>query len=137
MDRFLNTETDPNLLSPLDLAFLGDCVYELFVREQLVTEANRPNRDLHAAKVKLVNANAQEVAIKALLPLLTEKEASIFRRGRNAHTNHTPKNMSSASYHAATGFEALFGYLYLKGELNRLREFFEIIYNGQEENSSI
>lgn len=137
MDRFLNTETDPNLLSPLDLAFLGDCVYELFVREKLVTEANRPNRDLHAAKVKLVNAEAQEAAIKALLPLLTEKEESIFRRGRNAHTNHTPKNMSSASYHAATGFEALFGYLYLKGELDRLREFFEIIYNGQEEHSSI
>ena len=58
MDRFLNTETDPNLLSPLDLAFLGDCVYELFVREKLVTEANRPNRDLHAAKVKLVNPKA-------------------------------------------------------------------------------
>ena len=137
MDRFLNTETDPNLLSPLDLAFLGDCVYELFVREKLVTEANRPNRDLHAAKVKLVNANAQEAAIKTLLPLLTEKEASVFRRGRNAHTNHTPKNMSSASYHAATGCETLFGYLYLSGELDRLREFFEIIYNGQEEQSSI
>lgn len=137
MDRFLNTETEPNLLSPLDLAFLGDCVYELFVRETLVTEANRPNRDLHAAKVKLVNAEAQEAAIRTLLPLLTEKEASIFRRGRNAHTNHTPKNKSSASYHAATGFEALFGYLYLNGELDRLREFFEIIYNGQEESSSI
>ncbi len=137
MDRFLNTETDPNLLSPLDLAFLGDCVYELFVREKLVTEANRPNRDLHAAKVKLVNAEAQEAAIRKLLPLLTEKEASVFRRGRNAHTNHTPKNMSSASYHAATGCEALFGYLYLAGELDRLREFFEIIYNGQEESSSI
>ena len=51
MDRFLNTETDPNLLSPLDLAFLGDCVYELFVREKLVTEANRPSRDLHAARI--------------------------------------------------------------------------------------
>ncbi len=137
MDRFLDTEVNPNLLSPLDLAFLGDCVYELFVREKLVTEANRPNRDLHAAKVRLVNANAQEAAMKTLLPLLTEKEESIFRRGRNAHTNHTPKNMSSASYHAATGFEALFGYLYLKGELDRLREFFEIIYNGQEDSSSI
>ena len=76
MDRFLNTETDPNLLSPLDLAFLGDCVYELFVREKLVTEANRPNRDLHAAKVKLVNAEAQEAAIKTLLPHLTEKEVA-------------------------------------------------------------
>ncbi len=97
MDRFLNTETDPNRLSPLDLAFLGDCVYELFVREKLVTEANRPNRDLHAAKVKLVNAEAQEAAIRKLLPLLTEKEESVFRRGRNAHTNHTPKNMSRNS----------------------------------------
>ncbi|MBR1704149.1 MAG: ribonuclease III [Clostridia bacterium] len=137
MDRFLPLETDPKQLSPLDLAFLGDCVYELFVREQLVSEANRPNRDLHAAKVKLVNAEAQEAAIKALLPLLTEEEQAVFRRGRNAHTHHTPKNMSSASYHAATGFEALFGYLYLKGELDRLREFFGLIYNGQERTSSI
>lgn len=137
MDRFLNLETDPKRMSPLDLAFLGDCVYELFVREQLVSEANRPNRDLHAAKVKLVNAEAQEAAIKTLSPLLTKEEAAVFRRGRNAHTNHTPKNMSSASYHAATGLEALFGYLYLKGELDRLREFFGLIYNGQEETSSI
>lgn len=137
MNRFLDGEVTPNLLSPLDLAFLGDCVYELFVREQLVTEANRPNGDLHAAKVKLVNAEAQEAAIKTLLPILTEKEESVFRRGRNAHTNHTPKNMSSASYHAATGLEALFGYLYLNGELDRLREFFDIIYNGQEDTSSI
>lgn len=135
MDRFLDIETDAKLLSPLDLAFLGDCVYELFVREQLVSEANRPNRDLHAAKVKLVNAEAQEAAVRTLLPLLTEEEEAVFRRGRNAHTNHTPKNMSSASYHAATGFEALFGYLYLNGELDRLREFFRIIYaeaNGND-----
>ena len=128
MNRFLDTETDPNRLSPLDLAFLGDCVFELFVREQLVSEANRPNRDLHAAKVKLVNAEAQEAAYRVLQPLLTEREADVFRRGRNAHTHHTPKNMSSASYHAATGLETLFGYLYLNGELDRLREFFEIIY---------
>ncbi|MBR5753090.1 MAG: ribonuclease III [Clostridia bacterium] len=137
MDRFLPTQTDVDRLSPLDLAFLGDCVFELFVREQLVSEANRPNRDLHAAKIKLVNAEAQEAAANLLMPLLTEKEASVFRRGRNAHTNHTPKNMSSASYHAATGLEALFGYLYLKGELDRLREFFRLIYDGQEERSSI
>ena len=137
MDRFLPTETDADRLSPLDLAFLGDCVYELFVREQLVSEANRPNRDLHAAKIKLVNAEAQEAAMRMLLPLLTEQEEAVFRRGRNAHTHHTPKNMSSASYHMATGFEALFGYLYLKGELDRLREFFRLIYDGQEERSSI
>lgn len=137
MNRFLDAETDPKQLSPLDLAFLGDCVYELFVRERLVTEANRPAGDLHAAKVRWVNADAQAEALQRIAPLLTEEEEAVFRRGRNTHTNHTPKNKSVAAYHAATGFEALFGYLYLKGELDRLRTFFDIIYNGQEEDSSI
>lgn len=81
MDRFLNTETDPNLLSPLDLAFLGDCVYELFVREKLVTEANRPNRDLHAAKVRYVNADAQQTAIQKLLPFLTRRKRASSAEG--------------------------------------------------------
>ena len=133
MDRFLSTDVDPNLLSPLDLAFIGDCVYELFVREALVTEANRPTSELHREKVKLVNANAQEAAAHEISQFLTEEEKNIYRRGRNAHTHHTPKNMSHRSYHAATGFEALFGYLYLKGDLYRLRELFSIIYHGQHD----
>ena len=132
LSRFLYEDVDPNLLSPLDLAFLGDCVYELFVREKLICEANRPNSELHARKVRLVNAGAQEVAAKQIAPVLTEKEQSIYRRGRNAHTHHTPKNASVASYHAATGFEALVGYLYLNGELDRLRELFDLIYEGQK-----
>lgn len=137
MDRFLTTDVDPNLLSPLDLAFIGDSVYELFVREALVSEANRPTSELHAEKVKFVNANAQESAAHDIAAFLTDKEKDIYRRGRNAHTHHTPKNMSSASYHAATGFEALFGYLYLNGELDRLRELFRIIYHGQSGKKSI
>lgn len=131
-NRFLDTETEPNQLSPLTLAFIGDVVYELFVREALVTEANRPNNELHTKKVKYVSASAQASAYSAIQNSLTEKELSIFKRGRNAHTNHTPKNMSSADYHAATGFEALFGFLYLNGEINRLRELFDIIWKVGE-----
>ena len=137
MNRFLDTPVDPNLLSPLDLAFLGDCVHEIFVREYLVTEANRPNGELHKIKVKYVNADAQKAAADAMQPFLTEQEASIYRRGRNAHVGHVPKNMSSASYHAATGFEALLGYLYLNGELDRIRELFGLIYNRQTEENNL
>ena len=124
MNRFLDTDVEPRFLSPITLAFIGDCVYELFVREDLVTEANRPGRDLHAEKIKIVNAKAQQASINFLLPYLTEEETAIYKRGRNAHTGHTPKNMSNASYHAATGFEALIGYLYLNNEMDRLRELY-------------
>lgn len=131
MDRFLNNETDPNQLSPSTLAFIGDCVFELFVREALVTQANRPSSELHAEKVKFVSASAQAESFHILEGDLTDKELEIFKRGRNAHTTHTPKNMSNADYHAATGFETLFGYLYLNGELDRLRELFNKIWNRQ------
>lgn len=131
-NRFLDTPTDPNQLSPLTLAFIGDCVYEMFVREALVTEANRPGNELHTRKVKYVSATAQADAYRKIKDSLTEKEEEIFKRGRNAHTNHTPKNMSSADYHAATGFETLFGYLYLKGEIDRLRELFLMIWKDGE-----
>lgn len=131
MDRFLDNNVDPSQLSPGTLAFIGDCVFELFVREALVTEANRPSSELHTEKVKYVSAAAQADAFRLLEGDLTEKELDIFKRGRNAHTTHTPKNMSNADYHAATGFEALFGYLYLNGELDRLRELFSKIWNRQ------
>ena len=127
MKRFLKKDVEPRLLSPITLAFIGDCVYELFVREDLVTEANRPGADLHAEKIKIVNAKAQQASINFLMDYLTENEKAIFKRGRNAHTGHTPKNMSSASYHAATGFEALIGYLYLNDELDRIRELYNLL----------
>lgn len=130
--RFLSDAVDPVAFSPLTLAFIGDCVYELFVREALVAEANRPAGELHAQKVKYVSAAAQTKAYHLIEPYLTEKESSVFKRGRNAHTTHTPKNMTNADYHTATGFEALFGFLYLSGEINRLRELFTVI-RGEEE----
>lgn len=130
--RFLSGDVDPVALSPLTLAFIGDCVYELFVREALVTEANRPAGELHAQKVKYVSAAAQTKAFHLIENSLTDRETSIFKRGRNAHTTHTPKNMTNADYHTATGFESLFGFLYLSGELDRLRELFETIWNKEE-----
>jgi len=141
MERLLNAtlpeHCNPDLLSPLDLAFVGDSVYELLVREQLVTEANRPTADLNRAKVRLVNANAQEEAVNKLLDTLTDQELAVYRRGRNAHTSRTPKHASVASYHAATGLEALFGWLYLKGNIDRLRELFTRISDGQNTAESL
>lgn len=123
---------NPNSLSPLTLAFIGDCVYELFVREALVKQANRPAGELHKTKVQFVSAFAQANAYRLIKDDLTEKEQDIFKRGRNAHTTHTPKNMSSADYHTATGFEALFGYLYLCGETDRLNALFLKIWEAGE-----
>ncbi len=125
--RFLNESCNPNNLSPLTLAFVGDGVYELMVREHLSCLANRPSGELSNLKVKMVNASAQAFAYKKIAPLLSEKETEIYKRGRNAHTSKIPKNSSHAEYHSATGVEALFGWLYLSGQADRARELFEII----------
>lgn len=124
MNRFLDLCCDAKLLSPLNLAFVGDTVFDLFVRETLVCQANRPVNKLHKEATKMVKAQAQAEAAQKILPLLTEEEMSVFKRGRNAHTNHKAKNASEGDYHYATAVEALFGYLYLKGKIDRLRELF-------------
>jgi ribonuclease-3 family protein len=118
--------------SPNTLAFIGDTVYELFVRESLVTEANRPVSELNKRKVGLVNCEAQAEAVRRITPSLTDEELSVYKRGRNAFTKNTPKNSSVADYHSATGLEALFGYLYLSGRVDRLRELFEIVIGKSE-----
>lgn len=129
----LNSSTDascdPKRLSPLTLAFIGDSVFDLLVREMLVCEANRPANRLHNLAVERVCAAAQANAARRLWDggYLTEEEISILKRGRNAHTNHLPKNASEQDYHLATGLEALFGYLYLSGEIERLRDLFRLI----------
>ena len=118
-----NNETNADELSPLTLAFVGDAVYSLFIREMLVCEANRPVKKLHSLSVKWVQASSQAKCMKKLLPLLTEKEEEVFKRGRNAHTSHIPKNQSVGDYHYATAFESLLGYLYLNNEIDRLKYF--------------
>ena len=118
--RLYNKDIKADTLSPLTLAFTGDAVFSLYIREMLVCEANRPVGQLHKLSVNWVKAEAQSKGMHAILPLLTEKETEVFKRGRNAHTSHTPKNQSGCDYHYATGFEALVGYLYLKDEAERL-----------------
>lgn len=126
MERLFNQNCDPKQLSPLTLAFVGDCVFELFVRERLVCQANCPVQRLHTKSVSQVRCDAQAKSMEKLIPLLTEEEVAVFKRGRNAKTS-VPKNASTADYHAATGFEAMFGYLYLSGRIERLRQLFDVI----------
>lgn len=126
--KLFGCECDVKSLSPLTLAFVGDSVYDLMVREMLVSDANRPAGELHSMAVKMVNAGAQDEAYKKIADLLTEEETNVYKRGRNAHTNRVlSKNISTAQYHSATGIEALFGYLYLTENADRLRELFKKI----------
>ena len=125
--RFNDKNVNPKQLSPLNLAFIGDCIYEILVREELVCTANRPVNDLHRESVKFVCAKAQTEAYSKIKDTLTEEEEAQFKRGRNAKTGHSPKSASDAEYHTATGVEALFGYLYLTEQTDRIKELFKII----------
>ncbi len=127
MQSLSEKKTNPKLLPPQTLAFIGDSVYDILVREYLINEAIRPVGELNSRKVKLVNCESQAKAVERLMHVLTETEISVYKRGRNAFTKHTPKNAEVADYHAATGLEALFGYLYLDGEIERINELFNII----------
>lgn len=122
---------NPNLLSPSVLAFVGDGVYGLYVRKHLAG-VNRPSGELHRLSVKLVNASAQAEAFHLIENSLTEKELSVFKRGRNFHTSTTPKSATNREYHIATGLECLFGFLYLSDENNRADQLFEIIWNASQ-----
>ncbi len=102
------------------LAYIGDAVYELTVRLHLCKQSNAGSGALHRKTVQLVKAAAQAEAARLLMPMLTDEEASIFRRGRNSQPGSMPKHADPADYVVATGFEALIGYLYLKGDKDRL-----------------
>ena len=125
--RFIDNDINPKQLSPLNLAFIGDCIYEIMVREKLVCTANRPVNDLHRESVKYVSAKAQTQAFQRIEPMLTEEELAVFKRGRNAKVGHNPKSASQCEYHTATGVEVLFGYLYLTEQTERLQELFNKI----------
>lgn len=120
-----------NLLSPSVLAFVGDAVYTLLVRTH-ISNINRPSGELHTLSVELVNAAAQAKAFLVIEQELTETETAIFKRGRNFHTSTTPKKVSNAEYHTATGLECVFGYLYLSGDMDRANKLFEKIWLNSE-----
>lgn len=120
---------EAKLLSPSSLAFVGDAVYSLLVRTAL-SKINRPSGELHNLAVKYVNANAQQTAYEIIKNDLNETEISVFKRGRNFHTNNTPKNSNKTAYHTATGLETLFGYLYLSEQKERINFLFSEIWEA-------
>ena len=125
------SEADVNKISMLGLAHIGDGVYELLTRTMLCSQGHSSVLELHKLTVSRVNAPAQAAAAEKILPLLTEKESAVYRRGRNAKVNSVPHNASINQYHAATGIEALFGWLYLQGQTERISRLFSVIM-GEE-----
>ena len=120
------TPTEARLKNPLSLAFMGDTVWDLLIRQRLLLSQAQVNA-LHKQAIRLVNAGAQAEAAGRIEALLTEAEGDIFRRGCNAHSRHNaPKNQDPYAYSRATGLEALFGYLYLTGQEERIAELFDI-----------
>ena len=121
---FRQEKKDIRMYSPLALAYMGDAIYDLVIRTMVVAKANMPAHKLHHLTVQYVSARAQSEIIQALLEagVLTEEEQYIYRRGRNAKPHTMAKNATIADYKRATGFEALCGYLYLTGHMERLLE---------------
>ena len=120
------TPQEARLKNPLALAFVGDTVWDLLTRQQLLLSQAHVNA-LHKQAVKQVNAGAQAVAAGLMEPHLTESEADVFRRGQNAHArHHAPKNQDPYAYSRATGLEALLGYLYLTGQMERILELYAL-----------
>lgn len=113
-------EVDLRTYSPLTLAFLGDCVYDIIIRTVVVERGNRAPQGLHKKKSYLVNAKTQKELIESIQDLLTPEEEDVYRRGRNAKSYTTAKNASVGDYRKATGFEALLGYLYLNNQMDRV-----------------
>lgn len=118
----LRSEVEVNTMSPLTWAYVGDAVYELYVRVNLVNSTNMKPHKLHIESIKYVRAGAQAEILKKIEDKLTEKEKEIVKRGRNAENHHLPKNATVQEYMHSTGFEALIGYLYLTKQDERLRE---------------
>ena len=115
-------EVDIRAYSPLTLAYIGDCVYDLVIRTVVVERGNEPANKLHKKTVAYVKAQTQASMIEALLPYLTEEEEAVYKRGRNAKSYTSAKNASIGDYRKATGMEALVGYLYLTGQEARIME---------------
>lgn len=120
-----------NNLSMLGLAHVGDAVYELMTRTLLCTEGHAQANDLHHRTVEYVNASFQAKAAAAIRDLLTDEEMGVYKRARNAKVHSVPHHAQVSEYHAATGLEALFGYLFLQGKNDRLNELFQVIHREE------
>ncbi len=121
-EQFEIADVDVRTYSPLTLAYIGDGIYDLIIRSLVVAKGNTRAGELHKRTSQIVKAKTQAEMIEVLLPMLTEEEADIYRRGRNAKSPTMAKNATMSDYRKATGFEALMGYLYLKDEFPRIVE---------------
>lgn len=122
------TQENVSLYPVLSLALVGDAVYELFVRTKLLKTSGAAAHTLHKRAIAFVKAAGQAESMQALLDVLTEKEITIYKRGRNAKSPTVPKNADLTQYRIATGFETLMGYLYLDAQHERLNELMNIAY---------
>ena len=123
--EFINREKDikdVDMLSPLVWAYVGDAVYELYIRTHLINNSNAKPHKLHVESIKYVKAKAQADILKKIQDILTDEEKDIVRRGRNTENHHVAKNANVADYAQSTAFEALIGYLYLSKKDDRLKE---------------
>ena len=124
----IHDEIDVKKYSPLAFAYIGDAVFELYVRNRELKKFNTNTSTYHESTVKHVKSEAQSRKYFAIEDKLTQDEIKIFKRGRNAKSNSIPKNADVKEYKTATGFETLLGYLYLKGNFDRLKEIMDMAY---------
>jgi ribonuclease III family protein len=128
LDKYINLEEmDVRMLNPLVWAFIGDAIYESFIRSYIISNTKKTSHALHLESIKFVKAKAQSQILEELLPYLTEEEQGIVKRGRNTKTGHVPKNADVVDYRRATALEGLIGYIYLMKRFDRLDEIMEII----------
>ena len=128
MEEFLKIDRpkeEVELMSPLTWAYIGDAVYELYIRNKLINETNLKPHKLHIEAIKYVKAKSQAEMLNKIYEMLTDEEKDIVRRGRNTQNHHLPKNSNVQEYMYATAFEALIGYLYLTKQNTRLKEILE------------
>ena len=122
-----------NELSTAALAYLGDAVIEVLVREKLVSDGFSDSGNLNRESLKYVKAGAQAAAMRKILPALSEEEESVFKRGRNMSGGNVPKSATMSEYRTATGMEVLFGYLHVTNKSERIKELFCLAYTKNEE----
>lgn len=138
-ERFGIRDVDIRTYSPLTLAYIGDGIYDLVIRSLVVGKGNTRASELHHRTSHLVKAHSQSAMMEYILPILSEEEEAVYRRGRNAKSPTMAKNATMGDYRRATGFEALMGYLYLKDEFDRMLELIAVGLKGihAEEDANI
>ena len=132
-ELFSLESVDVNQYSPLTLAYMGDCIFDLIIKSLVVNKGNKQVQKLHQETSWYVQASSQSLMMRAMQEHLTEEEHAVYKRGRNAKSISAAKNQSITDYRRATGFEALLGYLYLKKEWKRLFELIKIGLDSLEE----